>query len=62
MSQHNVERITGGVSNNYEDLTSEQIQKLVEGMKKLKRKRQTLTVVNTTVSNGVNGHAEAVPA
>lgn len=62
VSQHNVERITGGGSNNYEDLTAEQIQKLVEGMKKLKRKRQTFTVVNTTVSHGVNGHAEAVPA
>ncbi len=62
VSRHNVERITGGTSSNYEDLTAEQIQKLVEGMKKLKRKRQTLTVVSTSVSNGVNGHAEAVPA
>jgi len=62
VSRHNVERITGGASSHYEDLTSEQIQKLVEGMKKLKRKRQTLTVVGASVSNGMNGHAEAVPA
>lgn len=36
---HNVERITGGASTNAADLSAEQIGKLIEGMKKLKRKR-----------------------
>lgn len=40
---HNVERITGGASTNFEDLTAEQIGKLIDGMKKLKLKRQALT-------------------
>lgn len=43
VSGHNVERITGGTSTNFEDLTAEQIGKLIEGMKKLKLKRQALT-------------------
>lgn len=37
--QHNVERITGGVSQSAADLTLEQVGKLVEGMTRLKTKR-----------------------
>ena len=36
---HNVDRITAGASTKAADLSAEQIGKLVEGMKKLKRKR-----------------------
>ena len=50
VSGHNVERITGGASTNFEDLTAEQIGKLIEGMKKLKLKRQAST-------NGAAQHA-----
>lgn len=46
--EHNVDRITGGASTKAADLSAEQIGKLVEGMKKLKRKRKTLTSVVAT--------------
>lgn len=38
VSRHNVERITGGQSTDCASLTTEQIQKLVDGMKKLDKK------------------------
>ena len=38
---HNVERITAGQSTSANDLTAEQLQKLITGMKQLKRKRRT---------------------
>jgi Na+/H+-translocating membrane pyrophosphatase len=37
-----VERITGGASTNAADLSADQIGKLIDGMKKLKRKRTAL--------------------
>jgi len=53
VSRHNVERITGGKAVETGALTTEQIQKLVDGMKKLQRKRQTAPVLQQ------NGHAVA---
>jgi len=41
VSRHNVERITGGKAIDSGALTTEQIQKLVDGMKKLQRKRHS---------------------
>lgn len=49
---HNTERITGGASTKVEDLSADQIGKLVEGMKKLKRKRKPLTGVVAQVATG----------
>jgi hypothetical protein len=37
---HNVERITGGQSASATDLTAEQLQKLIDGLKQLKRNRR----------------------
>jgi len=45
VSRHNVERITGGTANESRVLTAEQIQKLVDGMKKLQRKRHTVVAM-----------------
>lgn len=42
IKSHNAERITGGATTSAGDLSAEQIGKLIEGMKKLQRKRQTL--------------------
>lgn len=56
VSAHNVERITSGTSSNAADLTADQIQKLVEGMKKLKRKRQPLAEV-LAATNGAHATA-----
>jgi len=53
VSRHNVERITGGKANESGSLTTEQIQKLVDGMKKLQRRRRTVVGVSE------NGHAVA---
>ncbi|CAN5830758.1 hypothetical protein BH10CHL1_BH10CHL1_17760 [soil metagenome] len=53
VSRHNVERITGGKAVETRALTTEQIQKLVDGMKKLQRKRHTAPVLQQ------NGHALA---
>jgi len=53
VSRHNVERITGGKAVETGALTTEQIQKLVDGMKKLQRKRHTAPVLQQ------NGHAVA---
>jgi len=53
VSRHNVERITGGKANESGSLTTEQIQKLVDGMKKLQRKRRAAVTVPE------NGHAVA---
>jgi len=53
VSRHNVERITGGKANESGSLTTEQIQKLVDGMKKLQRKRRAVVAVPE------NGHAVA---
>lgn len=41
--RHNVERITAGQATEVSALTAEQIQKLVDGMKKLQQKRQAAT-------------------
>lgn len=41
--RHNVERITAGVWSETKHLTTEQMQKLVDGMKKLQAKRQAAT-------------------
>ncbi len=38
---HNVERITAGQSTSANDLTAEQLQKLIDGLKSLKRQRKT---------------------
>lgn len=43
--RHNVERITGETGKTEEDLDQVQLGKLIEGMKKLKAKRQTLAVL-----------------
>ncbi len=53
VSRHNVERITGGKAVETGALTTEQIQKLVDGMKKLQRKRHNAPVLEQ------NGHAFA---
>lgn len=53
VSRHNVERITGGKANESGSLTTEQIQKLVDGMKKLQRKRRAVVAIPE------NGHAVA---
>jgi len=53
VSRHNVERITGGKANESGSLTTEQIQKLVDGMKKLQRKRHAVVAVPE------NGHVVA---
>ncbi len=53
VSRHNVERITGGKAVETGALTTEQIQKLVDGMKKLQRKRHTAPVLQQ------NAHAFA---
>ena len=41
VSKHNIERITGGQGQFVSDLTEEQLQKLIDGMRQLKRRRQT---------------------
>ena len=53
VSAHNVERITGGASRAVADLTLDQITKLVDGMKKLKNKRQALKVVAQEVAGAL---------
>ena len=45
VSRHNIERITGGEATESGALTPEQLQKLVDGMKKLQRKRQSTPLV-----------------
>ncbi|MCX6047860.1 MAG: hypothetical protein NT075_22400 [Chloroflexi bacterium] len=40
VSKHNIERITGGQGQSANDLSEEQLQKLIDGMRQLKRKRQ----------------------
>lgn len=40
VSKHNIERITGGQGQLVSDLTEEQLQKLIDGMRQLKRRRQ----------------------
>jgi len=40
VSKHNIERITGGQGQLVSDLTEEQLQKLIDGMHQLKRRRQ----------------------
>lgn len=44
VSRHNVERITGGTAIDSTALTTEQIQKLVDGMKKLDSKRHLVSM------------------
>jgi hypothetical protein len=39
--RHNVERITAGQSSDADELTLEQLQKLIDGMKQVKRKRRS---------------------
>lgn len=53
VSRHNVERITAGKAADSGALSVEQIQKLVDGMRKLQRKRQSAMVLQE------NGHAMA---
>lgn len=53
VSAHNVERITGGASRAVADLTLEQITKLIEGMTKLKNKRQALKSVTKQVAGAL---------
>lgn len=53
VSAHNVERITGGASRAVADLTLDQITKLVDGMTKLKKKRQALKGVTKEVAGAL---------
>jgi len=49
VSQHNVERITTGDATAATALTGDQIQKLIDGMKRLQSKRSTLTAISAIV-------------
>jgi len=49
VSQHNVERITGGDATAATALTDDQIQKLIDGMKRLQSKRLALTAISASV-------------
>lgn len=48
VSRHNIERITSGAASTKEALTAEQLNKLIDGMRKLQSKR-------TTATNGATG-------
>ena len=60
VSRHNVERITGGQSTDSGELSPEQIQKLVDGMKKLQRKRQVSSNGHSLEGSIVHANAQPV--
>jgi hypothetical protein len=50
VSRHNVERISEGQTNNSAQLSAEQIQRLIDGLKSLQRKRQRVKSNRTTTA------------
>jgi len=52
VSKHNIERITGGQGQLDSDLAEEQLQKLIDGMRQLKRRRQAKQAEAGTTPSG----------